>query len=233
MRDTLLSLGNSVIQHGKHNDRVYLMKFSGNDSPSIIDELNRIAHDNGYTKILAKVPQYVTASFIEDGFITEAWVPNFYNKEPAFFMAKYLKESRRQDIRAKECKKVLEKTQQIYAVDRVPEPDEEFCFRICNPSDAQQMAQVYKRVFATYPFPIYDHKYIIQTMNTNVVYFGMFHESKIVALASTEMDIESGNAEMTDFATLPEYTGKGLATFLLQQMELEISKRKIMTAYTI
>lgn len=70
-------------------------------------------------------------------------------------------------------------------------------------------------------------------MNENVIYFGLWRQSKIVALSSAEMDIESSNAEMTDFATLPGYRGKGLAAFLLQQMESEMRKRHIKTAYTI
>jgi putative beta-lysine N-acetyltransferase len=47
------------------------------------------------------------------------------------------------------------------------------------------------------------------------------------------MDIQSGNTEMTDFATLPEYRGKGLSAFLLRLMESEVKKRQIKTTYTI
>jgi putative beta-lysine N-acetyltransferase len=38
---------------------------------------------------------------------------------------------------------------------------------------------------------------------------------------------------MTDFATLPEYRSKGLASFLLMKMEEEMRRRGIITAYTI
>jgi ribosomal protein S18 acetylase RimI-like enzyme len=39
------------------------------------------------------------------------------------------------------------------------------------------------------------------------------------------MDSEAQNVEMTDFATLPGYTGQGLASYLLNKMEIEMQKR--------
>ena len=38
---------------------------------------------------------------------------------------------------------------------------------------------------------------------------------------------------MTDFATLPEYRGRHLATALLRRMEQQVKQRGIQTAYTI
>ena len=92
---------------------------------------------------------------------------------------------------------------------------------------------MYKKIFDTYPFPIYDPKYILKTIQGNVIYFSIWKKDTIIALASSEMDITSKNVEMTDFATLPAYRGKGLSQCLLKQMENEMSKRQIKTAYTI
>ena len=55
----------------------------------------------------------------------------------------------------------------------------------------------------------------------------------MIALASSAMDTALKNVEMTDFATLPEYRGKGFSQYLLKQMEDEMAKRDIKTAYTI
>ena len=56
---------------------------------------------------------------------------------------------------------------------------------------------------------------------------------KIVSLASSEIDYEAGNVEMTDFATLPRYRGQGLGHWLLSRMETEMRSEGIATAYTI
>jgi putative beta-lysine N-acetyltransferase len=208
------------------------MTLSRDDFPDIIDRLDQMAQDYGYSKIFAKVPPYAKDGFIKNGFITEASIPNFYNDLPAFFMAKFFTEPRRQNEKSAEIDMILAEARNR-ATDSKVEPAMGFTHRICGISDAAQMAELYKIVFATYPFPIYDPDYIVETMNNNVIYFGIWNQNKIVALSSAEMDIESHNAEMTDFATLPEYTGKGLSIFLLQLMESEVKERQIKTAFTI
>ena len=95
------------------------------------------------------------------------------------------------------------------------------------------MAEIYRRVFATYPFPIHDPSYLEKTMRENVVYFGVWQEGKLIALSSAEMDQSAASAEMTDFATLPECRGQGLATSLLTRMEAEMRRRGMNTLFTI
>ncbi|MEJ2700770.1 MAG: putative beta-lysine N-acetyltransferase [Desulfuromonadales bacterium] len=108
-----------------------------------------------------------------------------------------------------------------------------FSFRVPTPNDAEAMAELYRQVFATYPFPIHDPAYLRRTMAENVAYFGIWDGGRLVALSSAEMCTASRSAEMTDFATLPEYRGSGLASFLLQKMEEEMPERGVRTAYTI
>ncbi|NIP49233.1 MAG: GNAT family N-acetyltransferase [Phycisphaerae bacterium] len=61
----------------------------------------------------------------------------------------------------------------------------------------------------------------------------MFNGDELVALSSAEVDFNGGNVEMTDFATLSDYRGQGLATFLLDRMEEDVRSGGIQTAYTI
>ncbi len=84
-----------------------------------------------------------------------------------------------------------------------------------------------------YPFPIHDEDYIRETMASNVHYYGVLDGDRIVALASSEFDFDAQNVEMTDFATLPEYLGNGLAVHLLKRMEDGLKDGEIKTAYTI
>ena len=70
-------------------------------------------------------------------------------------------------------------------------------------------------------------------MENGVRYFGVRYNEKLVALASAETDQKSLNAEMTDFATLPEFRGKKYALLLLNSMEKQMKKDGIKTLYTI
>ena len=47
------------------------------------------------------------------------------------------------------------------------------------------------------------------------------------------MDAEHENAEMTDFATLPEFRAQGYAGILLKTMEEQMEKKGIKTVFTI
>ncbi|MEJ2544287.1 MAG: putative beta-lysine N-acetyltransferase [Calditrichaceae bacterium] len=175
--DKIEKINNSTIQHGKNNNRIYLMKLDKKDYPEIIKKLNSIAKKNEYTKIFVKIPNWAIDEFKKEGYNQEGHIPNFYNnKTDAYF---------------------------------------------------------YKQVFESYPFPIFNPEFIKTTMNDNVVYFGIYDKHNLIAAASSEMDVKSQNAEMTDFATLPDYRGHNLSLTLLREMEAEMRQRKIKTLYTI
>jgi putative beta-lysine N-acetyltransferase len=95
------------------------------------------------------------------------------------------------------------------------------------------MAEVYREVFQSYPFPIDEPEYLLETMRTHVVYFGAWEDGKLIALSSAETDEPNLNVEMTDFATLPSCRGRGLASYLLDLMAPAMKDRGIRTAYTI
>ncbi|MCL7411503.1 MAG: putative beta-lysine N-acetyltransferase [Methanosarcinaceae archaeon] len=234
MIDIVTTIGSSVLQHGNYNDRIYLMKLSRSDIPSIIGKLDTMVTDEGYCKVIAKVPAYAKDDFLNDGYICEATIPRFFrNSEDVYFMAKYYCKSRRFDNETGLNKKVLETAESKSGNGVTVELPHGFKYTICERSDAHEIANVYKKVFETYPFPIHDPHYIEKTMDETLIYFCIWNGTNIVALASSEMDIGSQNVEMTDFATLPEYRGNSFSLYLLQKMEHEMKKKNMKTAYTI
>lgn len=236
--DVVANIGNSVIQHGIYNNRIYLMKLSRDNFPDIINKLNDIALENGYSKIFAKVPSFARDKFLEHGYVTEAIIPKFHNGyDSIYFMGKYFNESRRIDNKMKDIQKILDisKSKENILEKATTELSlpKGFKYEICNESHICHMADLYRQVFDTYPFPIYDPEYIRKTMNENFVYFSIQKNNRIVALSSSEMDMNMQHVEMTDFATLPDYQGKGFALYLLYKMENEMRQRDIKVAYTI
>jgi len=235
MYDTIGTLGNSLIQHGPLNDRIYLMKLSPEDFPDIITRLDELAIQNKYTKIFAKIPAFARDSFLSGGYIVEASIPKFYNGiYPAYFLGKYFSEARRQARNRERVNHVLDIAQsKSVKKARISLPDKHYKCRKCQASDISVMTELYKKVFATYPFPVFDPGYISETMHYNVTYFGVWNNRRLVALSSAETDRQADNVEMTDFATLPDHRKKGLSSFLLQTMENYLENLGIKTAYTI
>lgn len=234
MNDKIVTFGKSAIQHGKHGNRAYLMSLAPGDLPEVLPYLDNLALTKGYTKIFAKVPAAVKKQFGRNGYEPEATIPGFYRgAEGVFFMGKYFSPERKREKKPDLVRGALET-----ARGKTPAPgdislDPSLTCRRAGPADTDEMAAVYRKVFATYPFPIHDPDYIRKTMETHVIYFGIWDGGTLAALASAETDAAGQNAEMTDFATLPDYRSKGLANFLLARLEAAASGLGIRTAFTI
>jgi len=240
MFDTTINISNSKIQHGPKNNRIYLMHLQKEDMPKILDDLDSLANFYGYSKIFAKVPKASAKTFFEYGYISEAKISRFFNgTEDCIFMAKYMDNKRNTEIDKDLNRKVLDvalskKLENSFKNNSVDyNLPKEFSFKKAKPSDASKMAALYSKVFNSYPFPVSDPQYIKETMNDNVIYFGVLKGNYIFALSFCEMCLEDKNVEMTDFAVVPDYRGHKFAYFLLGEMEKEMRKREIKTAYTI
>ena len=233
--DTIERIQDACIQHGPLNQRVYLMKMGSSEPGKLIFSIEQLAAEKGYTKIFAKVPATKSSAFLQAGYKQEASVPGFYRgQEDALFFCKYLINSRREEKHPEVLDQIQTLAEQIKPVERdAAISDVSFLIRPCCPKDAPEMSELYAMVFPSYPFPINQPDYLRETMASHVDYFGVEHRGKLIALSSAEMDRMEENVEMTDFATLPEWEGQGLAHHLLALMETSVIQKSIRTAYTI
>lgn len=234
MRDAITKLGQTVIQHGPHNDRIYVMKLSARDMPHIVHKLYEMALANSYSKIFVKAPAYALDAFVRAGYVVEAYVPGYFNgRIGAYFMAKYVDGKRAVEKKRGVIDGVLSAARLIGGKWRAPSLREGFTFHVASHEDAGELAALYKKTFATYPFPIHDVEYILRTMENNVRYFCVWANGAIAGASSAEMDIDSLNVEMTDFATSEEFRGNGISVYLLHKMEGNMAKEGMKLAYTI
>ena len=234
MIDTIEKIGNSLIQHGQYNDRIYLMKLDREDMPELPARLVAMARDRGYSKIFAKIHAESRAPFEEQGYLQEALVPGFYDgRRDAAFMGRFLTAARETDDRAAETRRNLELAEARWGQGLPDETEPGPAIDPATPDDAEEMSQVYRDVFPSYPFPIHDPHYLRETMETHVRYFLIRLEGRIAAISSAEMDLEAGNAEMTDFATRPSLRRSGFGIHLLRRMEREMDLLEVPMLYTI
>ncbi|MFP4013761.1 MAG: putative beta-lysine N-acetyltransferase [Chitinispirillaceae bacterium] len=235
MNDLIQQIGNSVIQHGKYNDRIYLLKYDSADIDTILSEFDRLIKQNDYSKIFIKVDENSEPTFLKEGFRREALIPNFYENSGCAFLGKFLTQ-KREDLSEEDRTTIddILKTAESKAGRLIkPQLPQDYKVRILTAGDVEDLAGLYRKVFDSYPFPIFDPKYLLETMESHVVYFGCFAEGKLIAASSSEMDKGTKSVEMTDFATLPEYRGQNLSLILLAEMEPEMRRRQIKTFFTI
>ncbi len=231
--DRLDNLLGAVIQHGPASNRIYIMHTGGAAAPQLVTETRRLAERQGYTKIFAKIPASSSHVFLENGYVIEAQIPGFFNdNENALFLARYLDRHRSTMSDEKTIRNIITLATGTTTKSPPPLPDG-LSLQQCTPDKASAMSRLYREVFPTYPFPIDNPDYLCQTMKSHIAYFSAENQHEPVALASSEMDIDHENVEMTDFATHPLWRGHNLAAQLLEMMEKEMRARKIKTAYTI
>lgn len=225
----------SLLQHGKLNDRIYLMKLVKEDCPDIIQTLHYLSSENQYDKIFCKVPKWAAPLFFSAGYVLEASIPRFFEgEEDAFFVSKFLHSNRHQVIESSKFATLSELLhQKKLNQEQIGNSASGLFVRKLNINDVSSIVDIYKQIFLSYPFPIHEPDYILKTMEEDVQYYGVEIGGKLAALASSEMDKKGMNAEMTDFATSSEFQGKGLANLLLSTMEVEMKAQGIYTLYTI
>ena len=233
--DQLLQLpGGSIIQHGPYNDRIYLMKLGKGAQESLPMDLIAMATQYCYSKIFVKIPAGYSGLFARAGYVEEAVIPRFYNgSEAGIFMGYYLSEARSSEADTTTLDEILRLALDKAETTIHPLPEREYILRQCREEDVEEMANIFGALFKSYPFPIHDPAFLLDSMQKNVDYFGAERNGELIALSSAEIDKYAQNVEMTDFATLPEWRGNGLAVHLLLQMEKEVARKGIKTAYTI
>ncbi|WP_320130178.1 putative beta-lysine N-acetyltransferase [uncultured Sphaerochaeta sp.] len=235
MYDVTLTLSGALLQHGHNNSRVYLMDIHDADPLTLIGEMSSLAKKNGYGKIFTKVPKSKTEPFLQAGFSREALVKGLYGgQENGLFLSKYMNPSRANEENSLQYAKVLTMAQEKKYATLAP-LKKGTKIRLCTLEDIPRMSYIYKQVFSSYPFPIDDPSFIEASLKGSTVFAGIEKNGMLVALSSAECNFAQDHlhAEMTDFATLPDFRGNGYASHLLRFLEHETKKRGIKTAFTI
>jgi putative beta-lysine N-acetyltransferase len=231
--DVIQDFHGARIQHGPESDRIYLMDLGVSDTVELAPQLVELAKRFDYGKIFAKIRAKDAAPFLDARFSVEANAQRMCKgEEEVLFLGLFLDEARKHESLEAKYDEVLDIALSKQHGDGLAPADG---IRLCTASDAPAMAQLYDKVFDSYPFPIHDPQFIAESMKEGTVYAAMENEGRFVALASAECEFHQDKlyAEMTDFATLPSERGKGHASTLLSFLEGTIAARGIKTAYTI
>lgn len=235
MQDKIETIGNSLIHHGKFNNRIYLLSLAHNEAATIIPKLDKLAVENGYTRIFAKIHSDALPEFMLNGYVIEAYVPEFYDgKADCIMVAKFF-DDKRSRIPIEKVERFNDLLNSFsHSENEVNREMKKYRHAVLTQQDVGPVTEVFKRVFETYPFPVHDADYISETMDDDGSrYYGIWEGDDLMGISTAEIDLVNKNAEMTDFAVLPEYRGRGLALRLLNFMEEEMKTAGIKTVYTI
>jgi len=216
------------------NQRIQVLSYEARDPGAMVEEIAAEAQRRDHTKVFLKAPDFDREALEDVGMVREATVSGYFCGQPAEVMALYLDDDRLERPYESEQQEILEAITERPADASIPDLPPGYRMAIAGPADAEELAALYRTVFASYPFPITDPAYLISTMGTHVL-FRIVRDDKgaLVAAASAETCRRYRNAEMTDFATLPSQRGLGLAQHLLAALEDDMLEAAIPNLYTI
>ncbi len=220
-----------------YNRRITVYEFKlaqDKGAGEMLQVLAKKASAHGLDKIWLKSKARWRDVFLSAGMRLEATIPGYYKgEEPAMVLSTYLSVERQTSSNGKDRDRVNKivfgsktatKKQMLPAGITLKWGQAEHC---------PALARLYSRVFTTYPFSVFDPDYLKHTMDHDVYYMTAWHNEKLIASAAAEINPPEKNAEVTDFATLPEWRGHRLASHLLKQLESRLKSEGFRCLYTI
>jgi len=232
--DAVTALGRSLVHHGPHNELAFLYHLDPADLPEITGRLWAFAEERGYSHIFARIPATALDQFLSGGYMPLVRIPGIFRGEvDGYYVVHHRLTSGSERSGNDEVLAVaMAKAGERVAAGPALEPG--FTVVRATVADAPAVASIYRRVFVTYPVPVDEPGYLAQKMQENLWCFGMVGPGgRMVAVAAAEVDTPVEFAEMTGFATLPDYRGHGFAASLLRVMEGYVRSRGIKTVFAI
>ena len=215
------------------NNRLVIKDYQGQNIAKMLNRIIELAAKHNFTKIWVKAYQTDRESFSAAGFKTEAVIDDYYLQTDAVSMAYYLSPDRNKLVAPQQEDKIIDQLSTEKSEAKRVNLPAEYKFKLAAEEDLSNLASLYDKVFASYPYPIDKEEYLRQMLAEDVIYGLVYANNDLVAAAAAETVPAEKNAEMTDFATLAAYRGQGLASYLLKRLEDILTKREYNCLYTI
>ncbi|QPA33150.1 putative beta-lysine N-acetyltransferase [Anoxybacillus caldiproteolyticus] len=212
------------------NERIRVEDYRG-DVQRCIRYLKQIDRQK-YSKVIVKARQEHVPLFIENGFNYEGWIEGYFRGSHAHFLTFYFQMERKMSRHWCMEDQVLEavQTKQRTVLSSLPNG---YRFRKATVTDANELSNLYRTVFAIYPAPLHDVSYVEKILKEGAMFYVIEHDGTIVSAASAEINRTYYNAELTDCVTLPDHRQHGLIKYLLQQLEADLKHQQIFCAYSL
>jgi len=216
------------------NQRLKIKNYRVLDYDAFNSYLKFVACANNLSKIIMVTKEEDWQHMFKRGFCLEALHPSFFKGSPGFHLSKFLSSERRNSFQWEKEEEILEiafnPTSKTKSLPSLPEGYE---IRTAAVDDIRLLIPLYTRVFETYPVPLTDPEYLKKVIQNNTIFKLILHNGQAISAASIDVDKITLSAELTDCATLPEYSGQGLMSHLIFHLEQAGKSMNLITIFTI
>ena len=238
MYDIQEKIDGAMVHHGKTHNRLYLMQNEQDNWDSLIPLMKDLAHEKNYGKILGRIPEEAMDIFQSKGYQVEAKIPGLYNGETTgYFIADYLSEER--GYCNEQERKTIQSVKAIAQAAKSPEEDPYFSLpenlevRKLDKNDLFALVHLHEKAFKSYPFPIHKAEYILELVEQDHEFYGLFNQKELLVSAILKIHAKESNIEIIDFATHPNFMGQNLSYYLVQEIKKNFDEMDYKTMYSM
>lgn len=216
-----------------YNQRIRILEYQATDYEAMILRIRALSEKNGFDKIICIARRKDWQQFLRHGYVLEAVLKYFYDREDGFIVSKFRSQERLYSPNLMEEILLIEK---IMASERVVKSRglvADCELRLARTEDIPELIKLYRSIFATYPSPLLYEHYLSTVFSKENLFAVVTRGKQIVAAASAELNPPQKAAELTDCATLPSERGAGHMSVILKFLENEIRGRGYRCAYTL
>ncbi len=215
------------------NERLKVIDYEVHDWKKLISYLDEAAARNHAGKILFYIRRQDDYPLVNFGYVREGVIPAFFQGDDALCYSRFIDFVRSQSPNYEQEEALLKKI--IKEKNREGTIEFPAGYVVCKirKEHVDELVQLYRKIFSSYPSPLLNPEYVYKVMLTHVTFYGVFAGDSLVSAASAEMDEQNHNAEITDCATLSEHRGKGLLSNLIKFLEKEMWTQKMGTLYSL
>lgn len=192
-----------------------------------------LARDKGLGKVLCNCRVRDLVFFRKMGFVVEGLISGFFRGRDAYCVSFFLNKDRVHSKREEEEEEILKMCFDEKRISKPRKIDEQYKIRDCVEDDIPQMIKLFKKVFKTYPAPVFEEEYLREMINEKILFKGVFSTNGLISIASADLDSKNLNAEITDCATYPKYRGRGLLSNLINELEEDLKARGYYILYSL
>jgi len=212
------------------NKRLVVKDYTGDDWEEASRNLKYIAQKYDLGKILFNIRAGDKRGLEKYGFVVEGRFPGYFQDQDAICYSCFTDPLRGESKYLKQEEQLLNTVLQLKQ--KLPgELASDYVLRAVREDEAEKLVEIYKENFTTYPSPLTEIEYIKKVMGLHVRFLGIFLKDRLLSAASAE--INNGNAEITDCATLKEFRGKGFLTHLLKALEEEMETSNVNVLFSL
>jgi putative beta-lysine N-acetyltransferase len=231
--DIAMMVGGGDLIIDRQNRRIKVLNYDAGQIEHLHAQIKSLAEAEQASKLIIYAKKADVAAFVRLGYRQEGKIDGFFRGENAQMLAYFLTEERAASAAPELADQIVQLSLSKAGAGETKKLPEGYHLRQAAEADAEELAQLYGMVFATYPTPMDDPEYVRKTMRDSTYYYVIVHEGKIACAASAEVTERFGSAELTDCATHPDHLGKGLLQPLFTVLEEKMKQMGIYYLYTL